>query len=56
MAQTRYKEYFYCVDRAHSSALHGDRCAACREVHANFADESVCLMVDNVHGTTTCVQ
>jgi hypothetical protein len=43
-----YREYFYCVDRVHGYALHGERCAACREAHANFADESVCLMADNV--------
>jgi hypothetical protein len=43
-----YMEYFYCVDRVHGSALDGDRCAACREVHASFSDESVCLMADNV--------
>jgi hypothetical protein len=43
-----YREYFYCVDRVHDSALHGYRCAACREAHTNFADELVWLMADNV--------
>jgi hypothetical protein len=37
-----YRECFYCVDW-----VHGDRCAARHEAHANFADESVCLMADN---------
>jgi hypothetical protein len=37
------REYFYCVDR-----VHGDRCAACHAVDANFPDESVFLMADNV--------
>jgi hypothetical protein len=32
----------------HSSALQGDRGAACREAHTNFADESACLTADNV--------
>jgi hypothetical protein len=32
-----YKEYFYCVCRVHGSALHGGRCAACREAHTNVA-------------------
>jgi hypothetical protein len=39
---------FYCVDWVCGSVLHGDRCAACRKAHANFAKESVCLMADNV--------
>jgi hypothetical protein len=42
------QEYFYCVDWVYGSALHGDRCAACFEAHMNFADESACLMADNV--------
>jgi hypothetical protein len=33
---------------ANGSALHGCRCTADREEHANFADESACLMADNV--------
>jgi hypothetical protein len=43
-----YKEYFYCVDRVHGSTFHGGPCAACREAHTNFADESACLTADNV--------
>jgi hypothetical protein len=31
------------VDRAHGCALHDGRCAACRESHTNFADESAYL-------------
>jgi hypothetical protein len=37
---------FYFVDRFHGSVLHGDRGAACHEVHTNFADESACLTAD----------
>jgi hypothetical protein len=32
----------------HGFALHGDRCTAGWEAHKNFADESVCLMADNI--------
>jgi hypothetical protein len=32
----------------HGSARQGDRCTAGREAHANLADESGCLMADNV--------
>jgi hypothetical protein len=28
--------------------LHSGRCAPCYKVHTNFADESACLMADNV--------
>jgi hypothetical protein len=34
------------VDGVHGSAVHDDRCAACCEVHTNFADESACLTAD----------
>jgi hypothetical protein len=44
----KYREYFYYVDRVHGCVLHGDQCVACREAHANFADESVCPMANNV--------
>jgi hypothetical protein len=43
-----YREYFYCVEWVYDSVLHSKRRAACHEVHANFADESVRLMADNV--------
>jgi hypothetical protein len=43
-----YREDFYFVDWFHSSALHSNQCAACCEAHVNFADESACLMADNV--------
>jgi hypothetical protein len=43
-----YRKDFYFVDRFHDCALHGERCAACREAHTNFADESACLMADYV--------
>jgi hypothetical protein len=39
---------FLLTWRVHGSALHGDRCTAGREAHANFADESACLMADNI--------
>jgi hypothetical protein len=39
---------FNSVDRFHGSTLHGDRCTAGCEAHTNYADESVCLMADNV--------
>jgi hypothetical protein len=45
---TIYREDFYFVDGFHSFTLHGDRWAACREAHRNFADESVCLTTGNV--------
>jgi hypothetical protein len=32
----------------HSSVLHGDRRTAGCKVHTNFADESACLMPDNI--------
>jgi hypothetical protein len=43
-----YREYFNSADQLHGSALHGDQCAACRKAHTNFANESACLMADNV--------
>jgi hypothetical protein len=43
-----YKEDFYFVDRFHDSVLHGDWYITGCEVHMNFADESACLMADNV--------
>lgn len=42
------REIIYCFYRFHCSALHGDRWAAGREAHANFAEESTCLMADDV--------
>jgi hypothetical protein len=36
------------VDRVHGSSLYGGRCTAGREEHANFAEESACLMADNI--------
>jgi hypothetical protein len=50
-----YREYLYCVGRALDSALHGDRCAACREMHTNFADESACLTADNVRNEVVTI-
>jgi hypothetical protein len=43
-----YREDFYFVDRFHGSALHSDRCTTYCKEHMNFADESACLMADNV--------
>jgi hypothetical protein len=36
------------VDQVHGSVLHGGQCAAHCEAYTNFADESACLMSDNV--------
>jgi hypothetical protein len=44
----KYREDFCSFDRFHSSAFHGDRCAAHCEAHINFADESDYLTADNV--------
>jgi hypothetical protein len=44
----KYREYFCCAERVRSPALHDNQCTAYREEHANFADESVSLMADNV--------
>jgi hypothetical protein len=43
-----YREDFYFVDQFHDSVLLGDQCTTGCEAHTNFADESACLMVDNV--------
>jgi hypothetical protein len=43
----KYREDFYIVDWFNGSALHGDRGAACRKAHTNFADESACLTASN---------
>jgi hypothetical protein len=43
-----YREYFYCVDQVHGSALHGRQCPACCEAPMNFFDESAYLLADNV--------
>jgi hypothetical protein len=50
-----YREDFYFVDRFHGSALHDDRCTAGCEVHTNFADESVCLMANNVRNEVVTI-
>jgi hypothetical protein len=50
-----YREDFYFVDRFHGSALHGDRGAASREEHTNFADESACLTTDNVRNEVVTI-
>jgi hypothetical protein len=42
------REYFYFVDQVHISTLHGGQYAACYEAHMNFANESGCLMADDV--------
>jgi hypothetical protein len=39
---------FLVTWRVHGSAIHGDQCAACCKVNANFADESACLTADNI--------
>jgi hypothetical protein len=41
--------------RVHGFALHGDRCTAGREAHANFADESACLMADNIRNAVVTI-
>jgi hypothetical protein len=39
---------FYVCWSVHGPALHEDRCSTCCEAHTNFANESECLMTDNV--------
>lgn len=46
-ADTIHRGYFYCVDLVHGSALHGGLCAACREKHTIFSNESACLTASN---------
>jgi hypothetical protein len=41
-------EDFHFVDQFHDSALHSDWCIAGCKAHNNFADESACLMADNI--------
>jgi hypothetical protein len=50
-----YREDFYFVDRFHGSAHHGDRCTAGCEAHTNFADESACLLADNVRNDVVTI-
>jgi hypothetical protein len=38
------------------TALRGDWCAACREAHTNFADESACLTADNVRNEVVTIR
>lgn len=42
--------------RVHSSALLGEQCAACGEANAEFADESACLMVENIRNEVVTIQ
>jgi hypothetical protein len=42
------QEGSYICWPVYGCALHGDRCTADCEAHANFANESVCLIADNV--------
>jgi hypothetical protein len=46
---------FLLTGRVHGSALHGDRCTAGREAHANFASDSACLMVDNIRNEVVTI-
>jgi hypothetical protein len=43
-----YREDFYFVDYFSSSALHGDRRAAGCESHTNSANQSACLVANNI--------
>jgi hypothetical protein len=43
------RDYFYCVDQVHGSVLNDGQCAARRETHTNFADESACLTILNAN-------
>jgi hypothetical protein len=45
------QEGFNSLDGAYGSALHSGRCAACREAHANFVDESA----DNVYNEVVII-
>jgi hypothetical protein len=38
----------YLASPVHGVTLHGNRCTAICEAHTNFADESVCLIANNV--------
>jgi hypothetical protein len=46
---------FLVTRRVHGSALHDDRCAACRETNTNFADESTCLTANNVRNEVVTI-
>jgi hypothetical protein len=46
---------FLLTWRVHGSALHGDRCTAGCEAHANFAYESACLMADNIQNKVVTI-
>jgi hypothetical protein len=43
-----YREDFYFVDQFHGSVLHGNQCTTGCEAHMSFADESACLVGDNI--------
>jgi hypothetical protein len=43
-----YREDSYFVDWFHGSVLHGNQCTTSCKAYMNFADESACLMADNV--------
>jgi hypothetical protein len=43
-----YRENFYSVDQFHCSTLHSGWGTACCEAHTNFANESACLMADDI--------
>jgi hypothetical protein len=43
------------MDQVHGSALHGGQRATCCEAHTNFANESACLMADNVPNVTVII-
>jgi hypothetical protein len=46
---TRYGIFMY------GSALHGDRCIAGCEADTNFADESICMLADNVRNEVVTI-
>jgi hypothetical protein len=50
-----YRENFYFVDWFHGCALHSDRSTAGCETHKNFANESICLLADNVQNKVVTI-
>jgi hypothetical protein len=43
-----YREDFYFVEGSYCSAVHGDWCTVGCKTRMNFANESACLMADNI--------
>jgi hypothetical protein len=50
-----YGEDFYFVDQFHGSALHSNQCTTGCEAHMNSANESACLISDNVQNVVVTI-